>query len=100
MNEMKTDKRRPNLVMLTADELHEEAGPAEEERFLWHDAMHRLLGVLDETKRSLFVLYEVEGYSHAEIAEILGIGQNASRTILCRVKHALRTQWELLENQA
>lgn len=98
VNEMKTDTRKPNLVLLNIDDIQ---GVGElssaDDRFAWHDAMRTLLNTLDDTKRSVFILYEVEGYSHAEIASILHIGENASRTILHRVKQSLRTQWEQLE---
>lgn len=34
------------------------------------------MAVLSETKRMVFVLYEVEGYSHAEMAQMLGVGES------------------------
>jgi DNA-directed RNA polymerase specialized sigma24 family protein len=42
----------------------------------------------------VFLLYEVEGYSHAEIAKILGVGESASRTILTRAKKQLKELWK------
>ncbi len=46
-------------------------------------AIERALGELPEALRAVFVLKEVEGYSHAEIAELLGIrpGTSAVRRI-------------------
>jgi RNA polymerase sigma-70 factor (ECF subfamily) len=45
---------------------------------------------LDERYRAVFLLYEVEGYSHQEIAEILDVGVSTSRTMLTRAKNQLR----------
>lgn len=45
---------------------------------------------LDHNKRLVFLLHEVEGYSHREIADMLGVGESTSRTILSRTKMILR----------
>lgn len=47
---------------------------------------------LDERKRMVLLLYEVEGYSHREIARMLEVGESTSRTILTRAKSELRKQ--------
>ncbi|TAK53090.1 MAG: RNA polymerase sigma factor [Bacteroidetes bacterium] len=97
LNEMKSDFRRTKSVILSMDGFYEQRGESEEEQFVWSDSMKVLLRELDEQKRSVFLLFEVEGYSHAEIASMLNIGENASRTLLCRAKQQLRTQWECME---
>jgi DNA-directed RNA polymerase specialized sigma24 family protein len=38
----------------------------------------------------VFVLKEIEGYSHAQVAELLGISVGASEVRLCRAVKALR----------
>lgn len=48
------------------------------------------VGDLPESTRSVFVLKWVEGYSHDEIAALLGITTGASRTRLSRALDALR----------
>jgi RNA polymerase sigma-70 factor (ECF subfamily) len=35
-------------------------------------------------------MYVVEGYSHQEIAELLGISENTSRSQLARARHLLQ----------
>lgn len=40
--------------------------------------------------RTVFNLYHVEGYSHAEIAELLNIKASSSRSILTRAKEKIR----------
>ena len=53
-------------------------------------ALRRAIDRLPETLRSVFVLREVEGYSHAEIAAMLSISPRASEVRLHRAIRALR----------
>ena len=50
----------------------------------------RLLAVLPAVQRDVFNLYEVDGYSHDEIAGLLGIAPGTSRSHLTRAKARLR----------
>lgn len=52
-------------------------------------ALDRALGRLPETLREVFVLKVVEGYSHEEIATLLGISIGASRVNLHRARQEL-----------
>lgn len=45
---------------------------------------------LDEPKRLVFLLFEVEGYAHKEIAGFLEIQESYSRTLLTRAKMELK----------
>ncbi|MFI5252212.1 MAG: RNA polymerase sigma factor [Bacteroidota bacterium] len=100
LNEMRTDFRRPNLVVL--DSATSENGNIQQadENFIWDDIMKTWLDDLDESKRTVFILYEVEGYSHAEIASMLNIGESSSRTLLHRAKHYLKSRWQAEEKSA
>jgi RNA polymerase sigma-70 factor (ECF subfamily) len=49
-----------------------------------------LLQKLPENQRIVFNLYEIEGYSHDEIAEKLGMSSSVSRTNLFRAKQQLK----------
>src|SRR4051812_888776 len=51
--------------------------------------LQRLVSRLDEMSRALIVLY-LEGYSHAEIAEVLGISATNVGTRVNRIKNRLR----------
>jgi RNA polymerase sigma-70 factor, ECF subfamily len=53
-------------------------------------AVQRAIDALPDSLRVVFVLREVEGYSHAEIAALLDISTNASEVRLHRAIRALR----------
>jgi RNA polymerase sigma-70 factor (ECF subfamily) len=53
--------------------------------------MQQLVSRLDEMSRALLILY-LEGYSHAEIAEILGISVTNVGTRINRIKNRLRDE--------
>jgi RNA polymerase sigma-70 factor, ECF subfamily len=55
-------------------------------------ALERALGRLPDKLRLVFVLKEIEGYAHAEIASALGISTGASMTRLSRAWDALRKE--------
>ena len=50
----------------------------------------KLLDSLPELQRIIFNLYEIEGFSHDEIAKQLLIPDSTSRTYLTRAKQKLR----------
>jgi RNA polymerase sigma-70 factor (ECF subfamily) len=53
-------------------------------------ALEKAVAQLSDTYRSVFVLYEVEGFAHAEIARMLGITEGASKNRLFEAKRELR----------
>jgi len=46
---------------------------------------------LPDSYRIIFILYEIEGYSHKEISEKLNVSESSCRKKLSRAKHLLRT---------
>lgn len=52
--------------------------------------LERALSRLDPTLRAVFVLKEVQGLTHAEIAEIMTISENLSQVRLYRARKAMR----------
>ena len=54
-------------------------------------AMSEALAALSPEMRAVFVLKEVEGYSHTEIASMMGISVANSEVRLHRARHKLRT---------
>lgn len=57
----------------------------------------RLLEKLPHEQRLIFNLYEIEGYAHEEIAQMMGINVNSCRVYLSRAKKKLRKAIEQLE---
>ena len=55
--------------------------------------LKKLLDELPEQRRSVFTLFEIEGLSHAEIGEILGITEGNSKWILFSTKKDLQQKW-------
>ncbi|HTP13419.1 MAG TPA: sigma-70 family RNA polymerase sigma factor [Bacteroidota bacterium] len=95
LNEMRMDFRRARILTFIPAGDRDDEGPEENgSAFEWDMTMKQWLSELDETKRVVFLLYEVEGYSHAEVAAILHIKESTSRTLLTRTKQFLRKRWE------
>ena len=57
-------------------------------------ALERALAQLTEHQRNVFLLYEVEGFRHAEIATMLEISETASKNTLFQAKRNLRSMLE------
>jgi len=60
------------------------------------EELTKLIQQLPQGYKIVFNLYVIEGYSHKEIAEILGIKENTSKTQLFKAKGALRKALETL----
>jgi RNA polymerase sigma-70 factor (ECF subfamily) len=57
-------------------------------------ALERALAALTRHQRDVFLLYEVEGFRHAEIAAMLEISETASKNTLFQAKKNLRVMLE------
>jgi len=57
-------------------------------------ALERALATLTQHQRDVFLLYEVEGFRHAEIASMLEISETASKNTLFQAKKNLRGMLE------
>jgi len=57
-------------------------------------ALERALAQLTRHQREIFLLFEVEGFRHAEIAAMLDISETASKNTLFQAKKTLRTMLE------
>jgi len=67
-----------------------------EEDFFTSEELYRVLNELPTGYRMVFNLYAVEGYKHKEIAEILGIDTNTSKSQYSRAKAVIRDKLEVL----
>jgi len=84
-------KRRLTFVELVSGEheLVEVGQPDEEELLLQVAQVRQAVQQLPDGYRIVFSLYLLEGYDHAEIAEILGISVSTSKTQYNRAKKRL-----------
>ncbi len=67
-----------------------------EEDLFTSDELYKVLNELPAGYRMVFNLYAVEGYKHKEIAEMLGIDTNTSKSQYSRAKAAIRDKLEKL----
>jgi RNA polymerase sigma factor (sigma-70 family) len=58
----------------------------------------RIIQELPEGYRVVFNLFAIEGYSHKEIAEILGISENTSKSQLSRARVVLQNKLKVLNS--
>ena len=90
------DHLKKNKLELVS--IHEEVN-LKEDTENWHvendisvDTIVKEINSLKEKYRLVLTLYLLEGYDHQEIAEILKISENTSRTHLLRGKRVLQEQ--------
>jgi RNA polymerase sigma-70 factor (ECF subfamily) len=95
------DARRSRLRKkeVAADDEREGAAPRAEPRApsahpTLRLALERALAKLTRHQRDVFLLYEVEGFRHAEISEMLEISEAASKNTLFQAKKNLRQMLE------
>lgn len=67
-----------------------------EEDFFTSDELFRVLNELPPGYRMVFNLYAIDGYKHKEIAEMLGIDTNTSKSQYSRAKASIREKLEKL----
>jgi RNA polymerase sigma-70 factor, ECF subfamily len=56
-------------------------------------SLRKVIDQLSAPRRSVFILYEVEGLSHRDIGGILGIRESYSKWLLFMAKQDLREMW-------
>lgn len=78
---------------------------AVEPDYEWADAelnetdLLRLVNQLPDGYRTIFNLYAIEGYAHAEIAQMLGISEGTSKSQLSRARVLLQASLKKLEQE-
>ena len=92
LTERRSRRRRVARVM-TTDDLTEFERPGPPTRSDGPEAgfdLERALATLPPGARAVFVLHDVEGYKHAEIAERTGVATGTSKAQLHRARRLLR----------
>lgn len=75
--------------------------PVDEEALdrLSAEEIHDLIRQLPDGYRTVFNLYALEGYTHAEIAQRLGISEGTSKSQLSKARHLLQHQFFLCNHE-
>ncbi len=95
LNRMRAVSRRRESLFeesaASAERTSSRSGAHEEGILIDRMELERAIATLSTPLRAVFVLREVEGYSHTEIAQLLGITRAASELRLFRAIRALRS---------
>lgn len=80
---------------LEAEQGYEAAEDRGQERLESRVDCERALHKLPDQPRKVFVLYAMEGYSHREIGQLMGISEGASKAHLSRARTLLKRELKL-----
>lgn len=84
-------RRNKNLMLEVAlDQQEEHINSHYEWRGLEAEELMDMIHDLPLGYRTVFNLYAIEGYAHAEISELLGISENTSKSQLSRARNLLK----------
>ena len=89
INHYHSKKRKPVSYGIEESYQGEEV-PAEALSVLSLQDLHRLVGSLPEGARLVFNLFAVEGFDHAEIADMLGVSVGTTKSQLSRARKLLQ----------
>lgn len=95
------DHRRKNLKYLNNVDIDEAVYVGQSAEAVDNLSVKDILNLLEglpEIQRMVFNLYEIDGYSHDEIGNMLGIPVSSSRVYLSRAKEKLRKYWNQQED--
>ena len=80
--------RMVSLELWVKDDIAE---PTEDEvEVIPNEKLHEWIAELSEMRRTVFYLSCIDGYSHKEIAEMLGISETGSTSILAKARKQLK----------
>lgn len=82
--------RRLNNKVYTTEVEDSTGNTVSQDESLTGELLEKLISELDKGYRTVFLLVEVEGYKHKEVAEMLGISEGTSKSQLSRAKAILR----------
>jgi RNA polymerase sigma-70 factor (ECF subfamily) len=93
LNERRTTGRRERRVM-PAEDPDNVAGAQHAAPLHLNIDLERAIAELPDGAREVFVLYDIEGYGHADIAQLVGIAEGTSKAQLFRARRLLREKLE------
>lgn len=83
---VRRERARSAWRMVDAPDIEPATPPRDDAAF----DLERAIAALPSGARDIFVLYEVYGYAHREIAEMLGVVEGTSKSQLARARMLLR----------
>ncbi|HEX9349354.1 MAG TPA: sigma-70 family RNA polymerase sigma factor [Gemmatimonadales bacterium] len=93
LNERRTTSRRERRVM-PAEDPDSMVGAQHAAPLNLNIDLERAIAELPDGAREVFVLYDIEGYGHGEIAQLVGIAEGTSKAQLFRARRLLREKLE------
>jgi RNA polymerase sigma-70 factor (ECF subfamily) len=93
LNERRTTGRRERRVM-SAEDPDAVVGAQHAAPLHLNIDLERAIAELPDGAREVFVLYDIEGYGHGEIAQLVGIAEGTSKAQLFRARRLLREKLE------
>lgn len=85
-------RNKQAMMMVEVEEAQHEASYESASQQLEADDLLQLIREMPEGYRTVFNLIAIEGYSHKEVAEQLGISENTSKSQLNRARNYLQKQ--------
>lgn len=85
-------KNRRSLNVVEMDEAYEQPATGFDFSRLGMQDLLKIIQKLADGYRMVFNMYAIEGYSHKEIGEILGISEGASKSQLSRARTILKEE--------
>lgn len=92
-------RQRHNFMLSLEEDLHAPSTHNTALQKLAAEELNQLILSLPQGYRTVFCLYVVDGFDHAEIAQQLGISESTSRTQLAKARYRLKLLIEKQENE-
>lgn len=100
LDERRRRKRIAWLPLLTGGERPEPEYQDPEDQVILRDHLQQALAGISPNLSVCLLLHLHHGFSHDEIATILGISSGAARTRLQRARDAFKTRWQAMEGRS
>ena len=92
VNECLMHLRRQKITWASLEDIDDQTdAPTETDGMIEAEELYALILELPAGYRTIFNLYAIEGYSHQEIAQQLGISQGTSKSQLSKARAVLQT---------
>ncbi|MFN3951557.1 MAG: RNA polymerase sigma factor [Thermaurantimonas sp.] len=89
---LRVSKRHRSRMQPIHDELRTLTDSASTDGMYEYDYLIKLVNMLPARKREVFMLFAIEGYSHKEIAEVMGISESNSKLLLFEARKFLQSK--------